>query len=110
MKIHPKQWIFASLAAAALNAPAMALSDDAWHTDWQMQKLFDPSPAQLEREARGHITIFSHLPDTVVERAIEEQFDRVESMMFTRIIVTDNRGSPREDAESGEPITEDDGC
>jgi hypothetical protein len=77
---------------------------------WQMATLFSPSPTQLEREAKGHLVIYHGMRDIDVERAMDEQFERIETMMFTATIVTDQTGEPLRDRETGAFITEDDGC
>ena len=80
------------------------------YLQWQHDLIFNPTASQLRREQRGGIFIFDGLKDKTVELAMDTQFDRIDSMMFVGTIVTDNRGEPLTDAQSGEPQVEDDGC
>ncbi|MEN8106727.1 MAG: hypothetical protein ABFS22_01835 [Pseudomonadota bacterium] len=77
---------------------------------WQERLLFNPPPSQLEQEKRGRIMIYDGLMDTQIEQAMDSQFDRIESMMFVRTIVTDVQGNARKDADAGTVMVEDDGC
>jgi hypothetical protein len=77
---------------------------------WQMARLFEPTSAQLEAESRGRVVIYDGLTDSVVNRALDEQFDRVGTMMFIRTIVTDEAGKPKRDVETGQLLVENDGC
>ena len=77
---------------------------------WQLANLFTPSPAQIEREHKGHVMIYNGIKDVDIDRAMDEQFDRIESMMFTGTIVTDDAGQPLRDPETGELVIEDDDC
>jgi hypothetical protein len=77
---------------------------------WQMKRLFKPTQADLKSEARGRVMIYDGLTDKTVERALREQFHRVDAMMFTRTVVTDAGGAPRRDRDSGALLHEDDGC
>lgn len=77
---------------------------------WQNSVLFNPSPAQLKREQSGSIMIYDGLSDRVVDSALDSQFDRINSMMFTRVIVTDEQGDNLIDPDTGDFVVEDDGC
>jgi len=81
--------------------PPLARAADA-NDGFQTNALFNPTPAQLKAEARGRVMIYEGLDNTVVERALDEQFDRIEHMMFVRT----RQSTPDDD----EYIVEDDGC
>ena len=63
--------------------------------------LLNPTRGQLETEARGRIMIYDGVDNEVVESAFDEQFDRLEHMMFVRI---------RHTGPDGEISVQDDGC
>jgi hypothetical protein len=77
---------------------------------WQMNRLFHPNQADLVSEKKGKIIIYDGLTDKTVDRALDEHFDRIGALMFTRTIVTDDTGKPLQDPETGELVTEEDGC
>jgi hypothetical protein len=89
---------------------AVGDSADATYEAWQAKRLFQPTERQLHQERMGKIFIYDGLKETYVARALEEQFDRVGSMMFVNVVVTDAQGQPKADPESGEVVTQDDGC
>jgi len=54
--------------------------------------------------------IYDGLKDTQIRKAMDTQFDRIESMMFVRTVVTNEEGNVERDSESGQVVVEDDGC
>ncbi len=90
--------------------PGLAGAAEPASNTWQMTRLFQPTQADLNREAKGRIMIYDGLTDKTVERALDEQYDRVDAMMFTSVVVTDDSGEPIRDTDTGEIITEEDGC
>jgi len=78
---------------------------------WQEQMLFAPTLAQLELEqSRDRIMIYHGLTDALVARAMDQQFERIQHMMFTGTVVTDEQGEAVMDPATGKPQVEDDGC
>lgn len=69
--------------------------------DYQEKVLFSPDDYTLKAEARGHIVIYDGLDSDTVDRAMDEQFKRINNMMFIRI---------QHEQEDGEYLAEDDGC
>ena len=68
---------------------------------YQYEVLLNPTPDMLESEARGRIMIYDGLENEVVETALNEQFERIENMMFVRT---------RYLSDDGEILVEEDGC
>lgn len=78
--------------------------------NWQLSLLFSPGEPQLTVEEKGRVMIYDGLYSADVSRALDEQFERVEYMMFTNTIVTDESGRPARDPATGLVMVEDDGC
>ncbi len=94
------------LVAAILSTQGVNAEQDVW----QMNALFHPSPWQLEAERNGRVIIYHRLANAEVSRAMDTQFNRIQSMMFTSTVVTDDSGMPLRDKDTGEEVVEDDGC
>ena len=65
---------------------------------------------QLEVERKGRVFIYDGMHTTDVERALDEEFDRIEHMMFSSTIITDTEGKPVTNPETGQVMVEEDGC
>ena len=111
---HPKRPAAASILltalglSAALAGSGIAAAADV--SDIELRRLFEPTQAELTSEANGRIYIYDGLRDVDVQRALDEEFERVQSMMFIRTIKTDNSGKVTRDADTGGVAYEDDGC
>ena len=95
---------FVPVQADELDQVALAMEQ------WQYNRLFNPSPADREAEKRGAIVIYDGLTDVTVNQALDQNFDRIQNMMFTRTVVTDKNGEPKVDPATGNTVREDDGC
>ena len=78
--------------------------------DAQLRRLFEPTPTDLRQERAGKVYIYEGLTDADIARAMDEAFNRVDSMMFIRVPVTDDKGEVVKDPETGENVVQDDGC
>jgi len=96
------------LAPLALVAADCAMAEGL--RDIELRRLFEPTPAEIRAEKAGRIYIYDGLRDVDVERALEEEFERVDNMMFIRIQKTDETGAVKRNEETGELEYEDDGC
>lgn len=61
--------------------------------NWQINSLLSPSNAQLASERRGRVTIYDSLREETVDQALDQQFGRIENMMFVSTRYTADDGS-----------------
>ena len=76
----------------------------------ERRRLFEPSPGKLRDEAAGCVTIYEGLRTTDIERAMDEEFRRVQSMMFIRVKPSDDKGKGPQTPGSDTGYVQDDGC
>ena len=62
-------------------------------SEFQTNALFKPNKGLLLAEAGGRVMIYDGLKSETVEKAMDEQFDRIENMMFVRTQVAQEDGS-----------------
>lgn len=100
------------MAAALLLtiAPVQAAFSQSVYERWQLKRLFEPAKSQLKLEQKGRVFVYEGLQDKVINRVMEDQFERVETMMFVGTVVTDEKGRVKKDPSTGLVLTEDDGC
>lgn len=92
--------IFFALPVASWSA----LAGETVNYRWQIDKLMQPSESQIQREKESQsVFIYEQLMTADVDRALEDQFERVEHMMFVKTML------PPTD-KGGEPIQQPDGC
>lgn len=106
----PTQIFSGMLPAVLAGFTTVAGADEDRMRDWQMSLLFSPGEQQLRVEEKGRVMIYDGLYSSDVNRALDDQFDRMEHMMFTNTIVTDESGKPARDPETGLVMVEEDGC
>lgn len=92
-----KQIVFAVALFIGISAFSSAEAVD----EYQQKVLFSPSPSVLAAEARGRVMIYDGLRYATVTRAMDEQYDRIENMMFVGTLI---------EREDGDFEVEEDGC
>jgi hypothetical protein len=105
-----KQHIISCILAVSSITTSFAVLAESSAQKWQMSRLMQPSQGDLQREQQGHIMIYHGMTDKVVLSALDNNFDRIQSMMFTGTIITNDAGEAAVDPDTGEAITEYDGC
>jgi hypothetical protein len=98
------------LCVGALSCALSVCACSAQPLTWQQRRLEQPTDKELQWERSGHVMIYEGMTDRVVENAMIAHFDRVQSMMFINTVITDDKGNPLKDPESGNIVTEKDGC
>jgi hypothetical protein len=73
------------------------------YDSWQERRLMEPNQVERKHESRGKVFIYDGLEADKIDRAMDENFDRIDNMMFTRV---HNPPPPGSD----EPVVLDDGC
>lgn len=100
------------LSLLSVAEPTLAVaqdSDQALH-DWQLRRLMQPLPHELEKEHSGSVYIYDGLTEPEVETALSAHFERIQYMMFMGTVKTDAGGQPLRDSATGEVIQESAGC
>ncbi len=102
--------VFIGLTAPGFAAPSDHQDEDV-NASWQQKAILAPYQSQLESENKyDTIYIYQGVKDKTVEQAMDEQFDRLEHMMFVSTVVTDESGNPMIDADTGQQLVESDDC
>lgn len=91
--------IFGIVYLAISLTPHTAKADK--FNDFQLNRLHNPSEHQYLAESKGKIYIYDGLTSNQVSTALDNHFERIDSMMFTRIVQTNMQG---------EQYAENDGC
>ena len=60
------------------------------HNSAQLQRLLNPQAYHISMEENGSVYIYDGLYDSDVELALDQQFHRVDHMMFVRTRVVEN--------------------
>ena len=76
----------------------------------EIRRLFEPTASELRNEAKGSVYIYEGMTDRAVNQAMEDEFERVEHMMFINTIRTDAQGKPLRDPDTGLIEADDDCC
>ncbi|MGD2075835.1 MAG: hypothetical protein PVG38_13085 [Gammaproteobacteria bacterium] len=99
----PTNWVFAALFLMTVS-PSLTMADDVDEAlqqaeqRFQFNALFNPSDSELRAEERGRVMIYSGLDEAMVEKALDDQFERIEHMMF----VNTKRKEPADQVSSYE--------
>jgi len=94
-KISVSTAIIINMLLVLVTMPAQAMDN------YQYKTLFTPGDYTLKAEAKGRIMIYDGLTSKTIDKAMDEQFNRIENMMFISII---------HEQDNGEYYVEDDGC
>lgn len=73
----------------------------------ELRRLFEPTSAELRAERQGRIFIYEGLREGDIARAMREQFQRVDSMMFIRVQPTP---APSGSGDAAPVYYQNDGC
>lgn len=95
VKISVATAIIINMLLFLATMPAQAMDNFLYKT------LFTPSDYILKAEDKGRIMIYDSLTSKTIDKAMDEQFNRIENMMFVSII---------HEQDNGEYYVEDDGC
>jgi len=96
--------------ALILSQNAMANSQAPSLERWQTNMIYHPTESVLERESNGFVFIYDGFNENKVDQILDDKFNRIDHMMFTRVKLTDTSGEILIDPETGEELTAEDGC
>ncbi len=86
------------LCTSTVQAQDSATTED---NRWQQRRLFEPTASERLAEAKGRVVIYDGLQDVEVAQAMDQEFERVDSMMFIRTQITDDTGTVVDSEDEG---------
>ncbi len=110
MKRINKSIISLVIGFLSANSIQPAIAQETGVHTWQLKRLMYPDKTATAREHYGHIMVYHGITDKEISIALDTQFNRIQSMMFTGTLITDETGLPILDQKTGETLTEEDGC
>lgn len=97
------------LALGAIQATAKSADANDPSDSWQQNALFNPGSYTEWRDSKGLVSIYDGMTDTEVSHFMDDQFGRIQNVMFTRVKITDASGAVQKDVD-GEDLVMDDDC
>lgn len=76
----------------------------------QLQRLGEMAAHPELNRNPYHIVIVDGFRDVDIDTFMKSNFDSIQNVMFTSIIITDKHGTPKHDKRTGRVQIEDDGC
>lgn len=81
------------LTGVLILTSTLVFADD----NYQHNALLNPGDSLLKAEARGRIMIYDGIHIAMVDKAMDEQFDRIDHMMFVRTLHQSDDGGVEAD-------------
>lgn len=92
-----------ALASGTLTCSVPAATADTSLEQWLLRRLNDPTEREHAHEREDSVYIYDGLTDLEVDLALNEQFERIEYMMFVGTRKTGSRNAPDDRAETESP-------
>ena len=110
MKAHIFSFLAILILASVTGESALANpAAEPAYRQLETRRLFEPTESEMRNEAAGSVYIYEGMTDRAVNQAMEDEFERVEHMMFINTVRTDAEGKPLRDPDTG-LIAADDDC
>lgn len=101
MKTTTRNTLTALATGTLLCILALPATAEPGFGDYQLRRLLQPTASELKWEAKDKVFIYDGLDDADIDRALDLYPERMESMMFVRVVKT---------TDDGVKVVEDDGC
>lgn len=89
-----------AVTISVLASISQTISADGIPKNWDQNLLLSPSNRSLASERQKHrVIIYDGIKETDVDTAMDNQFNRIEHMMFVRMKTTDETDQDADDCE-----------
>ena len=93
-----KIWVI--LCVSVLVILLISTASASRNSSWQLERLLSPQEHHINQESKGAVFIYDRLYETDIETALDQQFNRIDSMMFIRTrIVKDGEVTETDDCD-----------